>query len=98
MQKINEFFLKDQNHVNNSNIEEDESDESKTVKRFDVILKDIKNIRRITKPICVKTWDSNINLHSLIIRLLNARKIVLEKDYRFDEAFQIFDEINIICH
>lgn len=49
--------------------DEDESDESKTVKIFDATLKDIKNNGRTTKPIHFKTHDININLHSLIINV-----------------------------
>ena len=42
----------------------------------------------------VKSRDSNINLHSLIIKLIKAGKTVLKKDYGFDEVFNIFDEID----
>ena len=62
------------------------SDESKTVKK----LKDMNNIGRITKPINVKIPGTNINLHPLIIKLINAGKTVLKK-YGFDESFNIFD-------
>ena len=55
-------------NVDNNNAKEDESGEdrsveSKTVKKFDAILKDIRNIGRTTKPICVKKHGSNINLY-----------------------------------
>ena len=46
----------------------------------------------------VKNHGSNINLHPLTIRLLNPGKIVLKKDYEFDEEFDIFDEIDNICY
>ena len=90
-------------NVNSNNIEEDKSDEdkndeSKTVKKFDAILKDINNIGRTTKPISFKIHGSNINLHSLIIRLLSAGETVLKKDYRFDEVFYNFDETGINHH
>ena len=86
-------------NVNNNNREEDisdedKNDESETATRFDAILKDIKNIGRTTKPISVKSHGSNINLHPLIIKLINAGKKVLKKDYGFDEACEIFDEID----
>ena len=76
-------------NVNSNNIEEDKSDEdksdeSKTVKKFDAILKDINNIGRTTKPISFKIHGSNINLHSLTIRMLSAGETVLKKDYGFD--------------
>ena len=58
--------------------DEDKSDESKAVKKFDAIWKD--NIGRISKLINVKSRGSNINLHPLILKLLNAEKIVLKKD------------------
>ena len=61
--------------VNNNNIEKYESDEdkidkSKTVKKLDPMLKDIKNIGRTTKPISLKIHGSNINLYPLKIRML----------------------------
>ena len=42
-----------------------------------------------------KSCGKNINLHSLMIKLLNAKTTVLKKDYGFDEVFNIFDEIGI---
>ena len=72
-------FFKNQINVNNNNREGDESnkyksDESKVTKRFNAILKDIKNNGRTTKPISVKGHGSNINLYPLIIKLLKRRK------------------------
>ena len=58
--------------------DEVKSDESKTVKKFDAIWKD--NTGRISKLINVKSFGSNINLHPLILKLLNAEKTVLKKD------------------
>ena len=66
-------FFKDQMNVNNNNKEEDmsdeyKSDESKNLKKFHAMLKDIKNIGRTTKPISIKSRGSNINLHPSITR------------------------------
>ena len=86
-------------NVNNNNREEDisdedKNDESETATSFDAILKDVKNIGRTTKPISVKSHGGNIYLHPLIIKLINAGKKVFKKDYGFDEACEIFDEID----
>ena len=84
------------NNNNNSNnrqkyeSDEDKNDKSKTVKKFDGILKDIKNNGRHTKPVNSKTRGSNINLYPLTIKLVNAEKIVLKNDSGFDEVFNIF--------
>ena len=43
-----------------------------------------------TKLISVKSHVKNINLHPLIIKFLNAEKTILQKDYRFGEAFNDF--------
>ena len=53
--------------------------DSKTVKKFDAILKGIKNNGRTTKPISVKSHGCNINLHPLIIKLINGGKTVVKK-------------------
>ena len=100
LQKINISFFKDHINVNNNSIEKDESDKDESDKRkitkmFYAILKDIKSNGRTTKPISVKSDGGNINLHPLIIKLLNARKMVLKKNYRFHEVFNIFDELDI---
>ena len=73
---------------------EGKSDESKTVKNFDVILKDIKNVGKTTKPISAKSHSSNVNLHPRIIKFLNAGKTVVKKGYESDEVFNIFDEVD----
>ena len=75
---------------------EDVSDESKTVEKFEFILKDTNNNGRTTKSNSVKTRSSNINLHPLIIKLINAWKSVFKVDYGFDEVLDIFHEIDII--
>ena len=69
----------------------------KIKQKFDAILNDIKNVGRTTNPTSVKSRDSTINLHPLIIKLLNAGKTMLKKDYGFDEVFNIFDEIDNNC-
>ena len=70
-------------NVNNNNrektISDEERDESGTAKKLDAKLKDIKNIGRTTKPISVRSHRSNISLHPLIIKLLNAGKKALKK-------------------
>ena len=73
--------------------EEDKSDNSQTVHKFDTILKDIKNNGRTTKPLII-ILDSNTNLYPLIIKSINARKLMLKKDYGLDKIFNIFDEID----
>ena len=47
---------------------------SKIPKKFNTILKDIKNNGRTSKPISVKSFGINISLHPLIIKLLTAEK------------------------
>ena len=61
----------------------------KLLKKFDAILKDIKNNGRNNKLISVKSHGSNINLHPLIIKLLCSGKTVIKNDYGFDEVFNI---------
>ena len=78
--------------------EEDKSDESKTAKMFDAILKDIKNNGRTAKSISVKSHGDYINLYPLIVKLLNRGKTMSKKDHGLDEVFEIFDEIDNNCH
>ena len=73
------------------NREENTRGESNIAKEFDAVTQDIKNNGRTTKSISVESHGSNINLHSLILKL---QKTILKKDYGFDEAFNIFDEID----
>ena len=73
---------------------EDVSGDSNITKDFDAMLKDIKSNRGTTKLISVKSCFSNINLYPLIIKLLDAEKTVLEKEYGFDEVFNIFYKID----
>ena len=54
--------------------DKDKNDESKTAKKFDAISKDIKNNERTTKTISAKNHGRYINLHPLIIQLINAGK------------------------
>ena len=76
------------------NREENKRGESNIAKEFDAITQDIKNNGRTTKSISAESHGSNINLHSLILKLLNAEKRYSKKDYGFDEAFNIFDKID----
>ena len=90
-------------NVNKNNTEEDESDEdqcdeSKLAKKFNAILKDIKNDGRTSKSINIKSHGNSINLYPLVIKLLNAGKSVIKKDYGFDKVFNIFHEIDNNCH
>ena len=64
------------------NREKDNSGENKTIKKVDTILKTNGNT---TKTINVKSHGNKINLHPLIIKLLNTEKTVLRKDDGFDE-------------
>ena len=70
---------------------EDISGESNITKEFDAILD---NNGTTTKSISVKSRGNNINLHLLIIKLLNTEEMVLKKDYGFDEVFNIFNGID----
>ena len=67
------------------------SSKSNITKQFYAILEYIKNNTNITKSISVKSHGSNIYLHPLIMKLPNAEKGVLKKEYRFDEAYNISD-------
>ena len=64
------------------------------MKKFDAILKDIKNNGRNTIPIRVKSLDKGTNLNPLIIKLLNPGKMFLKKNCGLDEVFNIFNEID----
>ena len=68
--------------------------ESNFTKEFDAILKNIKNNGKTAKSINVKNHGSSINLHPLVIKLINGEKTVLKKDYGFDETFDIFEELD----
>ena len=72
----------------------EEEVEREIVKKFDAMLNDIKNDGKTTKSLLIRTGDNINSLQPLIIKLLNARKTVLEKDYGFDKVFNIFDEID----
>ena len=84
-------FLKDQINVNDNNREddvetedvdnrgEDMSGESNITKDFDAVLKDIRNNEKNTKSVCIESCGSNINLHPLIIKLLDAEKNSAQK-------------------
>ena len=68
--------------------------ESNFTKEFDAMLKNIKNNGKTAKSINVKNHGSSINLHPLVIKLINGEKTVLKKDYGFDETFDIFEELD----
>ena len=72
----------------------EEEVEREIVKKFDAMLNDINNDGKTTKSLIIRTGDNINSLQPLIIKLLNARKTVLEKDYGFDKVFNIFDEID----
>ena len=73
------------------------SDESNVAKNFNSISEDIKNNRKIAKPIKVKNQGNNINLHPLLKKFENAKTTVLKQGYRFDRVFKILDEIDNKC-
>ena len=47
-------------------------------KEVDVILEDTENNGKTAKSISVKSCGRNINLHQLIIKLINAEEMVLK--------------------
>ena len=73
LQKINISFLKKKSNVFD-NKEKDMSDESDYTKNFEAIFKNMKVSKKSTESISVKSRGKNINLHPLIIKLLNAKK------------------------
>ena len=70
------------------------SGESNVTKQFDAILEDIKNNGKTAKSISVNNQGGNINLHTLIMKLLNAEETLLKKDHGFDEVFNILNEMD----
>ena len=72
-------YVIDNNRQIGDNREGDKSGEITITKEFDATLKHIKNNGRATKSITVKSHDNNINLHSLIIKLLNREKTAIKK-------------------
>ena len=76
------------------NREEDKSGDSYITEGFDRIIQDRKNNGRTAKSISVGSRGRKTNLHSPIIKLLNAEKAILKNDYGFYEAFNIFDKID----
>ena len=69
------------------------SNGSDITKAFDAIWKVIKNNGRTTKLTNVKSRGNTFNLHPVIMKLLRAEKTERKK-YEFDEALNIFDEID----
>ena len=93
--------LKNQKHnaINNKrevgdNRDEKKSGECNSTKEFDAISKDTRNNVWVDKPLNIKTYGYNINLCPTIIELPNSEKIMVKKNYGFDKAFNIFDEID----
>ena len=72
-------------------------DESNVAKIFNAILQDIKNNRKITECLGVKSHSKNIIIYMTIIKFMNAKTIVLEGDYGFYETFNNFDLIDNMC-
>ena len=87
----------DNNKEDGDNREEDISDDSSVAKTFAIMLDDIKNNKNTNKSLSVKNGGKNINLHTVVITFINAKTAVLKGDYGFDEAFNIFDEIENNC-
>ena len=88
------LFDKTEEHERGEEDKREEEVEREIVKKFDAMLNDIKNDGKTTKSLIIRTGDNINSLQPLIIKLLNARKTVLEKDYGFDKVFNIFDEID----
>ena len=80
-------LLRDQknNIIDNNGEDGDNKKNIKVVKIllliFDTILKDVKNNGKTTKSITFTSHGNNNNLHSLKIKLLNAEKTALRKNY-----------------
>ena len=79
-------------------IEKNKSGESNITKEFETILKDKKNNRQTTKSRNVESHDNNVNLYSLIIKLLNTEKTVLKTNYGSNEALDIFEKTDNNCY
>ena len=70
------------NEEDGENREEDKSGGSNIARElYANFLEDIRNNGKTIRLISVKSRLSNINLHPLIIKLLNAEKTMLKKDY-----------------
>ena len=82
--QVNNFIDKKEEHEDKKEEDKREEDERKTVKNFDAILKDIKNNGKASKLLIIRTRGNIVSLRPLIIKLINARKTVLEKNYGFD--------------
>ena len=82
----------DNNREDGDNEKEDMCDKSNVAKKFDAILECIKNNKKVTELICIKSCGKNINLHTVITKFINAKTTVLEGDYGFDEAIQKFHQ------
>ena len=60
--------------------DEDKSDDESITYEFDTILESIRNNVKVDKLLKIKTFNNNINLCSLIMKLLNAEEMVFKKD------------------
>ena len=87
----------DNNKEDGDNREEDINDDSSVAKTFAIMLDDIKNNKNTNKSLSVKNGGKDINLHTVVITFRNAKTAVLQGDYGFDEAFNIFGEIENNC-
>ena len=54
------------------------SDKRNVAKKFDSILKYIKDSKKVTKLLNVKCRDENIDLYMVITKFINGKTIVLE--------------------
>ena len=54
------------------------SDKRNVAKKFDFILKYIKDSKKVTKLLNVKCRDENIDLYMVITKFINGKTIVLE--------------------
>ena len=59
------------NRENGDNRKEDKSGKNNNTKTFEAILKQVRNNGEATKSASVKSCGNSINLHHLIIKLLN---------------------------
>ena len=71
---------KDDNNEDEDKSDEDKSDDESITKEFDTILESIRNNVKVDKLLKIKTFNNNINLCSLIMKLLNPEEMVLKKD------------------
>ena len=73
-------------------------DKSNLTKNFNSMLKDMKNDKKVTELISVKSRSENISLYTVMTKFINIKATVLQKDYGFDKEFNIFDKIDNNCN